>query len=176
MQAVEKSRATQKTIQLISMPQQKPFIFAVPIAPLKFKDQQNMTKNFVIVGPYLRTSNSNLMLMQNFNGKMYLRDEYEKFHKIERDVKTRCIWIYADTLKCIQNVQIEPMYFSWKKTDNRFPEKKGSLENGREGEESSSHKTIAEKKTIVEKKSDPVDKEQGLKISSIIGGFQEDRY
>lgn len=111
-----------------------------------------MTKNFLIVGPYLRSSNSNLMLMQNRDGKMYLRDEYEKFHNIVRNVKTRCIWIYADTLKCIQNAQIEPMYFYFKKVETQYPEKKGSLENSKEVKAS----------------------EGGLKISSIVGGFTDE--
>lgn len=158
MEAVEKARARQKTIQLISAPPKTPNIYAVPGAPLKFKDSQLMTKNFLIVGPYLRSSNSNLMLMQNHGGKMYLRDEFEKHHKISRKIKTRCIWIYADTLKCIQNTQIEAMYFYFKKVESsQFPEKKGSLENSKEDD----------KEKAVERS------EKGLKISSIIGGFND---
>lgn len=157
MEAVEKARVRQKTIQLISAPQKTPNIYAVPGAPLKFKDSQQMTKNFLIVGPYLRSSNSNLMLMQNYEGKMYLRDEFEKHHRIERRIKTRCIWIYADTLKCIQNAQIEAMYFYFKKVDTQNSEKGKSLEKSKE----------------VEKKAVERSSEHGLKISAIIGGFQD---
>lgn len=112
--AIQKARQTKRTIQLIPNEMKEPFIYAVPNPPLKFKDQLLMTKNFLIVGPYLRTSNSNLSLMQYHNGRMLLRDDYQKKLCIQRKIKTRCIWIYADALKCIQNVKTESMYFSWK--------------------------------------------------------------
>lgn len=90
-----------------------PRIFALPTAPLKFKEHDSMTENFLIFGPYLRQSNSNLLLMQNVDGELILRDEYERTNNITRTTRTRCLWIYANTLKCIHDADPDPMRLFW---------------------------------------------------------------
>jgi hypothetical protein len=136
------SREKQKAVQLLptTNPDRNtwPRVYALPSAPLKFKDQHTMTNNFLIFGPYMRQHNSNLLLMQSDGTQKFLRDDYEKIHNIQRKVRTRCIWIYANTLKCIEH-NVERMYFSWD----------------------------PQKRTM------PINQDKTLKISSIIGGFQD---
>lgn len=72
-----------------------------------------MTNNYLIFGPYARSANSNLLLMQSDGDQKFLRDDYEKIHNIKRVTRTRCIWIYANTLKCITDSNVEMMYFHW---------------------------------------------------------------
>lgn len=90
-----------------------PRIYALPTAPLKFKEHDSMTENFLIFGPYKRLANSNLLLMQNVDGELILRDEYEKKNNITRSTRTRCLWIYANTLKCIGDADPDPMRLFW---------------------------------------------------------------
>lgn len=86
-----------------------PRIYALPGPPLKFKDSETMTDNFLIFGPYLRNSNSNLLLMQNVDGELMLRDDYERRNNIKRLKRTRCLWIYANTLQCLQDADPHPV-------------------------------------------------------------------
>lgn len=126
MRAIKKAKEIQKAVQLISgscAQTSWPRIYALPSAPLKFKDQQTMTSNFLIFGPYLRNVNSNLLLMQSDNEQKFLRDDYEKIHNIKRQVRTRCIWIYANTLKCITENNVEFMYFSWDPQKRTIPKR-----------------------------------------------------
>jgi len=90
-----------------------PRIFALPGPPVRFKDQDSMTGNFLIFGPYLRQSNSNLLLMQNVDGELMLRDEYEKRSNILRTQRTRCLWIYANTLQCLNDADPYPVKLIW---------------------------------------------------------------
>lgn len=72
-----------------------------------------MTMDNLIFGPYLRSSNASLTLMQNVDGKMMSRDEYERRNHITRERRTRCLWIYAKTVKCIEEVDPIPMLLQW---------------------------------------------------------------
>lgn len=72
-----------------------------------------MTNNFLIFGPYMRHSNSNLLLMQNVDGELLLRDEYEQRNNIKRSRRTRCLWIYANSLRCIHDAHPMPFKLSW---------------------------------------------------------------
>lgn len=104
MRTIEKAKAQKKTILLTPTAKTAkawPKIYALPSAPLKFRDHEKMTDNFLIFGPYPRAANSNLLLMQNLDGVLLLRDEYERKNNIIRATRTRCLWIYANTLKCI---------------------------------------------------------------------------
>lgn len=104
MRTIEKAKAQKKTILLTpttKIANEWPKIYALPSAPLKFRDHEKMTDNFLIFGPYPRAANSNLLLMQNLDGILLLRDDYERKNNIKRDTRTRCLWIYANTLKCI---------------------------------------------------------------------------
>lgn len=116
MDAVTRAKAQGRAVALT--PSNKnvrkwPRIYALPAAPLKFKEQESMTSNFLIFGPYMRNSNSNLLLMQNVDGVLILRDEYEKRNNITRATRTRCLWIYANTLKCIQDADPIPLKLMW---------------------------------------------------------------
>lgn len=104
MRTIEKAKAQKKTILLTPTTKtanEWPKIYALPSAPLKFRDHDKMTDNFLIFGPYPRAANSNLLLMQNLDGVLLLRDDYERKNNIKRETRTRCLWIYANTLKCI---------------------------------------------------------------------------
>lgn len=104
MRTIEKAKAQKKTILLTPTTKtanEWPKIYALPSAPLKFRDHEKMTENFLIFGPYPRAANSNLLLMQNLDGLLLLRDDYERKNNIKRETRTRCLWIYANTLKCI---------------------------------------------------------------------------
>ena len=96
-----------------------PKIYALPGAPLKFKDNESMTDNFLIFGPYRRSSNSNLLLMQNIDGDLMLRDEYEKRNNIQRSKRTRCLWIYANTLQCLNNADPYAVKLMWANNEKR---------------------------------------------------------
>lgn len=123
IESITKARLQRKTVSLIpkAMEQRKwPKIFALPSAPLKFKEHETMTGDFLIFGPYLRSSVSNLLLMQNVDGKLMLRDEYEKKNNIKRSSRTRCLWIYANSLKCIQEVDKNPIFLDWEKREDFF--------------------------------------------------------
>lgn len=125
MKGIVKAKERQKAVQLVGMGSVKntwPRIYALPKAPLKFKDKDKMTGNFLIFGPYLRTSNSNLLLMQSDGDRVYLRDDYEKIHNIKHKVRTRCIWIYANKLNCITESVGEKMYFAWHEQKKKQPE------------------------------------------------------
>ena len=74
-----------------------------------------MTDNYLIFGPYLRQSNSNLLLVQNVDGQLMLRDDYERQNNIIRKTRTRCLWIYANKLKCIVDADPRPLKLAWSK-------------------------------------------------------------
>ena len=127
MNAISKARFNQRTIRILgplNSAKDTPRIFALPTAPLKFKKEegQNMTGNFLLFGPYLRESNSNLLLMQNVDGRMILRDDYEQLNNIQRNSRTRCLWIYANSLKCVTDSQIESIQPTWLKKCNKINE------------------------------------------------------
>ncbi|XP_070493964.1 uncharacterized protein ocm [Chironomus tepperi] len=124
MSAISQARSKQRTIRILgplNSAKDTPRIFALPNAPLKFKKEegQNMTGNFLLFGPYLRDSNSNLLLMQKVDGRMILRDDYEQQNNIKRSSRTRCLWIYANSLKCVTDSQIESIQPSWLKKGDR---------------------------------------------------------
>lgn len=81
-----------------------------------------MTENFLIFGPYSRSANSNLLLMQNHEGEIMLRDDYEKRFNITKETKTRCLWIYANTLKCIQDADSTPLKLMWGREEDEVKE------------------------------------------------------
>lgn len=83
-----------------------PKIYALPSAPVSFSTEYTMTNNFLIFGPYPRDAQPDLLLMQNVDGTLMLRDEYEKLKKIKRSVRTRCLWIFSDTLNEISSMMI----------------------------------------------------------------------
>jgi len=124
MRAIERAKQSNSTVSLVpTMRGQRrwPKMYALSSAPLKFKEHESMTDNFLIFGPYLRNSNSNLLLMQNVNGQLMLRDEYEKKNNIERTTRTRCLWIYANTLKCINDVDPKTsINLTWTSKKNSF--------------------------------------------------------
>ncbi|KAL7025919.1 hypothetical protein ACKWTF_013701 [Chironomus riparius] len=127
MNAISKARFNQRTIRILgplNSAKDTPRIFALPTAPLKFKKEEghNMTGNFLLFGPYLRESNSNLLLMQNVDGRMILRDDYEQLKNIQRNSRTRCLWIYANSLKCVTDSQIESIQPTWQKKCNKINE------------------------------------------------------
>lgn len=72
-----------------------------------------MSMDNLIFGPFLRTSNANLTLMQNVDGQMMSREEYERRNNITREKRTRCLWIYAKTVKCFEEVDPIPMLLQW---------------------------------------------------------------
>lgn len=116
MEAIERAKKKKRAVALESTSKylrKWPRIFALPSAPLKFKEHDSMTENFLIFGPYMRQSNSNLLLMQNVDGELILRDEYERRNQIQRETRTRCLWIYANTLKCIHDADPEPFKLWW---------------------------------------------------------------
>lgn len=116
MKSITRAKAHGRAIALqpsSNLARKWPKIYALPSAPLKFKEHDTMTANFLIFGPYLRNSNSNLLLMQNIDGQLMLRDEYEKRNQIRRETRTRCLWIYANYLKCINDVDPRPMQLIW---------------------------------------------------------------
>lgn len=118
MEAIQRAKKSGKAVGLLPTNRncsKWPQIYALPSAPLKFKEHDSMTNNFLIFGPYERNSNSNLLLMQNVDGTLMLRDEYEKHNQIQRTARTRCLWIYANTLKCIQDADPNPMCLFWGK-------------------------------------------------------------
>jgi hypothetical protein len=116
MEAIARAKSGNRAVALEAMSKNLrkwPRIFALPAAPLKFKEHDSMTENFLIFGPYMRHSNSNLLLMQNVDGELLLRDEYEKRNGIKRMTRTRCLWIYANTLKCIHDADPVPQKLTW---------------------------------------------------------------
>lgn len=118
MDAINKAKAINRAVRILgplNSAKDSPKIFALSKAPLNFKkvEKQSMTDNFLLFGPYLRNSYSNLLLMQNVNGQMLLRDEFEKKNNIKRASRTRCLWIYADSLKCVADTQIESLQPAW---------------------------------------------------------------
>lgn len=121
MGAIQRAKTQNRAIALIpslETMKQWPRIYALPAAPLKFKEHNLMTNNFLIFGPYIRNSNSNLLLMQNVDGELMLRDEYEKRNSIVRKTRTRCLWIYANTLKCLQDADPHPLKLMWGREKN----------------------------------------------------------
>lgn len=114
MRTIEKAKSQKKTILLTPTTKtaEWPKIYALPSAPLKFRDHEKMTDNFLIFGPYPRAANSNLLLMQNLDGVLLLRDDYERKNNIKRETRTRCLWIYANTLKCITKADDNSQYLN----------------------------------------------------------------
>jgi hypothetical protein len=162
MNAISQARYKQRTIRILgplNSAKDTPRIFAIPNAPLKFKkdEGQNMTGNFLLFGPYLRESNSNLLLMQNVDGKMILRDEYEQQNNIQRSSRTRCLWIYANSLKCVTDTQIDTVQPTWLK--------KGI----RNGNEENSSDYIRQKVSKFQSE----EQRKILKISSIASGLKK---
>jgi hypothetical protein len=105
MKAIEDARNSNKTVSVIVNNRIWPEIYALPAAPLKFREQETMTENFLIFGPYLRDAESNLLLLRN-------DDKFTK-KKIPKANKTRCLWIYCDNLKSIQNANPKKMLLTW---------------------------------------------------------------
>lgn len=131
MEAVTRAKKQGRAVGLVPSNEtirKWPKIYALPAAPLKFKEHESMTSNFLIFGPYTRNSNSNLLLMQNVDGELMLRDEYEKRNRIRRITRTRCLWIYANTLKCIQEADPVPLKLMWG-SDSGFTSLKTSFED-----------------------------------------------
>lgn len=119
MEAIKRAKLLNKAVPILlnseSHIKKWPRIYALPSAPLKFREQKTMTDNFLIFGPYLRHSNSNLLLMQNNQGQLMLRDEYERKYDIKNQTRTRCLWIYANSLKCVKDADPRPMKVIWNK-------------------------------------------------------------
>lgn len=123
MEAVQRAKSSNRAVALQASSKYSkkwPKIFALSGAPLKFKEKDSMTENFLIFGPYMRQSNSNLLLMQNVDGELMLRDEYERRNFIKRTIRTRCLWIYANTLKCIHDADPNPLMLTWSKNSVEF--------------------------------------------------------
>lgn len=123
MEAVQRAKMCNRAVSLQASSRYSkkwPKIFALPGAPLKFKEKDSMTENFLIFGPYMRQSNSNLLLMQNVDGELMLRDEYERRNFIKRTIRTRCLWIYANTLKCIHDADPCPLMLTWNKNSTEL--------------------------------------------------------
>lgn len=140
-----------------------PQIYALPTAPLKFKlhELESMSGNFLLFGPYLRNSNSGLLLMQNVEGKMYLRDDYERINNINRKQRTRCLWIYANTLKCIKDAYTDNIKLTQNISDD-ISDVSGEIENVDDDDDDDDEQSQSFEETS-----------QNLKISSIVGNFQE---
>lgn len=122
MNVIQRAKAQNRAIALTECSKKFsnwPKIYALPCAPLKFKDHDSMTDNFLIFGPYRRSFNSNLLLMQNIDGDLMLRDEYEKRNNIQRTKRTRCLWIYANTLQCLNNADPHPVKLMWTNNGRR---------------------------------------------------------
>lgn len=138
MEAINRAKSQNRAVALTpsaKVLKKWPRIYALPSAPLKFKEHDSMTENYLIFGPYMRNSNSNLVLMQNVDGELMLRDDYEKRNNTKRAFRTRCLWIYANTLKCIQDADPIPLKLMWGNSsaeyvsDTQSVEKTGSLLN-----------------------------------------------
>jgi len=166
MKAISQARYNQRTIRIlgpINSAKDTPRIFALPNAPLKFKKEEghNMTGNFLLFGPYLRESNSNLLLMQNVDGKMILRDDYEQQNNIQRKSRTRCLWIYANSLKCVTESQIESIQPAWLKKCNKLNQANGNDENSSDYIQQKASKFQSD------------EQRKKLKISSIASGLKK---
>lgn len=160
MESIKKAKESQQALQLVpNNDLEWPKIFALPTAPLRFKINQHesMSDNFLLFGPYLRSSNSYLLLMQNVDGKMYTRDYYEKLNGIKRPFRTRCLWIYANTLKCISNVSTESI----------------TLKKNVMNESDDDIECIADSDDDLTVSPDTKTKNQTLKISTVVGGFND---
>lgn len=123
MEAIQRAKRIKRAVPLQSSAantKRWPKIFALPTAPFKFKEQETMTDDYLIFGPYLRQTNSNLLLMQNVDGELMLRDEYERRNAIKRTPRTRCLWIYANTLKCVHNADPNPVQLTSSKGNDQF--------------------------------------------------------
>lgn len=134
MQSIDRAKKQNRAVALIpnaKVLKKWPRIYALPSAPLKFKEHDTMTENYLIFGPYIRNSNSNLLLMQNVDGELMLRDEYEKRNSIKRATRTRCLWIYANTLKCIQDADPVPLKLMWGTGGVEYQTSKQSMEDTR---------------------------------------------
>ena len=165
--AINKARLKQQTIRILgplNSAKGTPRIFALPNAPLKFRkeEDQNMTGNFLLFGPYLRESNSNLLLMQNVDGKMLLRDDYEQRNNIQKSSRTRCLWIYANSLKCVTDSHIECVQPLWIRKCDQV------------NQENADDKNVSD--SDVQKTSNlqhSHEQRKKLKISSTIGGLKK---
>lgn len=165
MTAIYKAKARQQTVRIlgpVNSAKDTPRIFALPRAPLKFKkeEENSMTGNFLLFGPYLRESNSNLLLMQNVAGKMILKDIFDQQNNIERASKTRCLWIYANTLKCVTDSAIESIQPAWNvKYQNNENHVNG--EDTKDAQQNFKNRASSEEQL------------KSLKISKIVGGMKK---
>jgi hypothetical protein len=87
LKAINEAKRTRKTIEIEAEDKSWPLIFALPTAPLKFKEQDSMTDNFLIFGPYKRNDESNLLLLRSEK-----EGKKSKLQPNEKQMKTRCIW------------------------------------------------------------------------------------
>lgn len=118
MDAIKKAKKKQRAVALIPQVdnlKKWPKMLALHAAPLNFNEQEEMSGNFLIFGPFVRSATSQVQLMMNFEGELLLRDEFEKEHNVVRDQRTKCLWIYANNLKCVNNVEPEPIYLDFSK-------------------------------------------------------------
>lgn len=106
LKAIKEAKTLKKAVSVTAVNRSWPKIYALPSAPLQFKEKESMTDNFLIFGPYARDAESNLLL---------LRSEIKQKDSEGRNARTRCLWIYANSLKIIQDARSEPMLLAWGK-------------------------------------------------------------
>lgn len=106
MKSIESAKMSNKTIQVMATDKSWPRIYALPSAPLNFKEQHLMTENFIIFGPYPRDNESNLLLLRN-------EESQKKKNRQTTPFKTRCLWIYCDSLKLIEENIPGQMMVAW---------------------------------------------------------------
>jgi hypothetical protein len=90
--------------------------------------------------------------MQNADGKMYTRDYYEKMNGIKRPTRTRCLWIYANNLKCVSNALTAPVALT--KFNTNIRDSDDEIE-------------------CIQDSDEEMALSKSLKISTVVGGFQE---
>lgn len=107
LKAIREAKDSKKAVGVSAVNKSWPKIYALPSAPLQFKEKESMTDNFLIFGPYLRHAESNLLLLRS--------ESKNKSTEQSRNERTRCLWIYANSLKIIQDARPEPMLLAWGK-------------------------------------------------------------
>ncbi len=123
---------------------QRPRIFALPEHPFTKEEEGH----FLVIGPYDNQDDEDLILMQQSEGVLITREDFEKKYNLQRTERTTASWIYSNT---------EAAFDSFKNP------------NGLNKKLNSTATSTVTSGSLDQKTNDSME----LKISNIIGNYQE---
>lgn len=124
---------------------QRPRIYALPEHPFN----KQLDGNYLVVGPYENKESEDLILMQQSEGQLITREEFQKKFDLHRSNKTTASWIFSNTEMAFEMIKASA--------------------NGINKKVNKTATSTVTSNSLSKKADDSMD----LKISNIVGNYQE---